>query len=665
MRLLPIFAAIFLCLFAPVALQAGDGPAPADATDDALPPGAIARLGTTRLRQVDPSFCIAFAPDGKTFATGGGAGPITFWDVKTGRPTKNLRAHERTVSCLLFMPDGKRLVSGGADATVRIWDIENARAFATIPTKAGPSSMVLLPDGKTLAVAAGSIKLIDLDDEKVVGEMTARPAEKDAGLPTLPATSLAITPDGKTLIAGHQRGRVTFWDLAERKETDRLQLGADLASLNIIALSHDGKTLAWPEPGGIVHLMNLADRKETGTLTGHMQWVTSLAFSHDDSTLATLAGDGTVRVWDVAARKQKLQLPSAGNLMNALAFSPDDKLLAVARVDKVVGLYSLTTGKSVFESDGHTDQIYSLAFSADGASLYSGAVTSGSPSDNTLRKWDVASRKLVWTTTQPTGGIRQLALSADGKRLATAGGDKTIHLWEESTGKQAATMPAEAAHVMCLAFAKDGAILFSAGRPGVWQWKENRVEPAAIPATAPSKGADRSYFALALSPDEKTLATGYGQVNLQDLATGQVTTLAEGAGMVSRVKFSADGALVAAASHQGFVRVWNAKSHQQLFSLTAHDPATQPSIQRQAVWDFAFSPDAQLLAAASGDGVVRIWSLSTGQLLARLPAHEGSANCVAFSPNGKLLATAGQDANILLWDTAPWRAIPATTNPAP
>jgi WD40 repeat protein/transcriptional regulator with XRE-family HTH domain len=124
---------------------------------------------------------------------------------------------------------------------------------------------------------------------------------------------------------------------------------------------------------------------------------------------------------------------------------------------------------------------------------------------------------------------------------------------------------------------------------------------------------------------------------------------------VSGVAFSPDGTLLAAACGDGYVRLWNVASRQARPALPA-DPGAPGGVT-----GVAFSPNGRLLASADADGTVRLWDTATGRLAGpALQAGDGfPVNGVAFSPRGRLLASADADGTVRLWDTATGRLVGA------
>jgi WD40 repeat protein len=235
-----------------------------------------------------------------------------------------------------------------------------------------------------------------------------------------------------------------------------------------------------------------------------------------------------------------------------------------------------------------------------------------------------------------TFDVQVVALSPDGKALASGGGDTRggeLKVWDAATGKEVATLPGYRDSLFALAFSPDGKLLASAdGRYQVRLW-----DVATAREVATFKNGPGWSHALALSPDGKRLAAaGDTEVRVWELPGGKEVASFRREVRSMRPAFSRDLKTLASPNYQE-IDLWDVAAGKERLVL---------SEQRGPVRCVDFSADGKVLAAASAvntgashyRGEVKLWDVTTGKERATMPGPFGDAFALALSPDGKSLA---------------------------
>ena len=310
-------------------------------------------------------------------------------------------------------------------------------------------------------------------------------------------------------------------------------------------------------------------------------------------------------IWWELGRTSQIWRRDLGANPHDLAFLPGGKTIAAASQDGTVQFIDATTSLVTEVVRDHTDQVLTLAVSSDGRYLAS-ADWSGLIQLRDLKSGAVKAlrghRAEVWS----------LVFAPDCHRLVSAGYDKVVRIWSVPSGTLEATLPGHEHFVRALAFTSDGKRLLSAGLDNmirVWDMaSKQQLEPA--------RKDGLRILTIAISPDDKQVAAG-------------------GAG-------------------KG-VWIWDLSEAGELSS----EPRRAPFSTQDAVRRLRFGPHGKLLAATGWDGSVKVWNQRQSDLPRQLGSHGKRAPGLAFSPDGKTLATSGIDHTVRLWDVRPRGELPS------
>jgi WD40 repeat protein len=257
-----------------------------------------------------------------------------------------------------------------------------------------------------------------------------------------------------------------------------------------------------------------------------------------------------------------------------------------------------------------------------------------------------------------------VALSADGKLLVTAGGyfaKPELKVWPLPVGKAARELPGQSGPVLAVSFAPASTVLAAGDFDGNVLVRDLDSGKELFARKA-SPGQVRS---VALAAAGKTLATGggwldfgsqkaFGEVKVWDTAGGGPRHFKGHDGLVLGVALTADGKLLASASSDKTVRLWDVAAGKELKKMEGHTADVN---------SVALSADGKLLASGGKDKLVIVWDVSSGKPAHTLKGHTGEVTSVALSADGKLLASGGKDKTVRLWDTAAGKEVATVKAP--
>jgi WD40 repeat protein/tRNA A-37 threonylcarbamoyl transferase component Bud32 len=292
----------------------------------------------------------------------------------------------------------------------------------------------------------------------------------------------------------------------------------------------------------------------------------------------------------------------------------------------------------------HEGDVYHLAVSPDGRDVASAG------KDRTVRVQRRGSRPLILRGHEHE--VNWVAFDRQGKRIASASEDETARVWDAATGNQLLRLAGHTGEVVSADFTPDGNTLVTTGKDGTLrQWRMPTGAAGSVLTVSHERVA-----AMAISPDGRHVATVAkdGYLRVFDLATASLVFEHRLAGQSQCVAYSPDGHSIAAGDAAG--QLW-------LFAARDGEPLRVfPCDNGCAVEGVAFAPDGKTLACCGLHGRVRLWDLRRNQLRRNLDCEDLRVWCATFSPDSRSLLYGAADGAIRTWNLSeahPARYLPA------
>ncbi len=489
-----------------------------------------------------------------------------------------------------------------------------------------------------------------------------------------PLSAVAASPDGSLLAVAGEKGTLFLLNLCWGSSLEqRLQEHTENVKAVVFhPLPQQDKRFARGEwllaSAGDDKRIILWSQKNDGTLDFEKkdEWeapgkVKALAVSLDGKYLASGGTDKDITLWD-AETGNKLPYSFKGHegTISGLAFSPDGKYLASASYDNTAILWDVKTGKVLQILDKHDDHVQKVAFSSNGKLLAT------SSSDTTVRLWkvdfdskkvDSKGKRLLVSPLHVLRGHKNTVFSvgfvAEGRYLVSASRDRTLRLWDTQTGVTMRVLQEHTASVSGIATL--GKHIYSASNDGlVMRW--NYDLPYQYEVNLPSESKPAS---TAIAPDDDHVAVGFADGTLRLYALPKSRSKPRlvweqekaHTDYIPNITFNPEGTLLASASFDGTVKLWQVNSHSNKGDRLQEQ---QTFSHQDAVNAVAFSPDGKKLATASYyNGQIGLFTVGTNQKRF-FKTHEGEKlNSVSFDETGEQLLSTSEH-NVRLWNLSRW-----------
>jgi RNA polymerase sigma factor (sigma-70 family) len=634
-----------------------------DLYGDPLPPGAICRMGSLQWRHTGLA-AFAMAADGKTVLTTGTDGGLQTWEAASGKLLRSVKLPGDLLGRLALAPDGK-VLAGWCSEKLVFWDTESGKEIKSLATGHGVfDHLQFSPDGRILATGAGNwpVSIWDWrDGQRLTLAGPAVPQSLDSTF------HFSFSPDSKRLaVCVWWMKPLCIYDTATGRELHRIDCHAISSTF-----SPDGKRLAictQPAPRGgnlpkEIRLIEASNGKELACFPlGTNDFPESLAFSPDGKLLACGAYGKSCLV-DLTSGEVRQRLPG----LTHLAFARNGEVLIGTEFSRL-RFFNTATGKELYDrpsSFGHQSQI---ALSPDGRQLASACEL-----EDSVYIWDTMNGRLIrrWTLSRDENALPSgLAFTSDGRTLLVGRRNGHVEFWDSLAAKQLRTIALRNAVEVqkgsvyfLLHGSADGKHFttivpnwsgptYSCKRLQVW---ESATGKLVRDYPVPSGKWDCSWAPDGLALE---LPTDDG-MELRDVESGRTRF---------KVPGTSKGGIVAASPDQRLIALLETKEMgrpgltDKESTVGIWEAATGHEIAR-----IATGPAAHLALVAGGRCLVtsdkdflHVWDLATGTerrrwaLPSRLNSWEASVvNQLLAVPDGRRVVTVLYNGTALVWDLSP------------
>jgi WD40 repeat protein len=577
--------------------------------------GEFEHIHTGPVRQVQ------FLPDGKRLLTASEDTTVMLWDIASRKPIRTFKGHTGEVRGLALRPNHNQFLSGaGGDSNLLLlWDVDCATPSATEcdtplrifdQTKGGHSQelnqLTFTSDGARALTTSrdGALVVWNVDTGDVLKHFEPEEESEVRAAVVLPGDRYALT-------AGDGSGEMYLWDLdSPNPGTIVRTFTGHARGLYDVAISPDGQYALSGSNDNTMMLWDLTDeapvQRPLQVFHGHGLYIREVVFSHDGRHALTGSKDKTMRYWDLASGAEQTRWPSPDKISIG-ALSPDGRYMVTGGVS--ANLWDRTTGQVTKRFSWHGRDVKAVAFSADGQWIASG----GDKRDGAIFITDITTGQIVQKFKFDTFGINALAFSPDRKYVVSGQvkpGEADYQevptlsreldkigmiLWDANTGEVITKFPKMESNANAVAFSPDGKQVLAA------------------------VGGDLTIWAVPSGDPIKTIPVDKGKINVVDV--------------------SADGTLAITGGADKKAVVVNLATGERVYTS---------DVLSAEITGVALSPDGNY-AAASAEGKLYVYDLTTRQLVRTLLGHTKFVRLLRFDADGRTLVSGAEDRTVRTW----------------
>eukprot|EP01038_Epipyxis_sp_PR26KG_P008442 gene8442-11420_t len=520
-----------------------------------------------------------------------------------------LLGHEELVTTACFSPDKSKIASSSYDKTIRIWNSFTGQLLNTLE---GYSS-----------------------------------------------SSVAFNYDGSQVVSGSNDSSVIIWDITTGKVIKKLVVSHS-SNVRSVCFNYDGSRVVSGSSGGIIRIWDVITGHVIHELVGHSDHVNSVSFSYDGNRIVSGSDDNTIRIWDVVTGKIIFELVGHSNHVNSVCFNHDGSRIVSGSNDDTIRIWDAITGRIIHDLVSHSWGVISVAFNHNGSRIVSGSY------DNIVRIWDAITVQVINELVGHSDKINSVNFNYDGSRIVSCSEDKTVRIWDATVGKTINELVGQSKRVTSIAFNYDGTRVVSGSYDRIvriWDVIANQVINELV-------GHSFSVNSVCFNHDGSRVVSGSSDdtIRVWDVITGHVIheLVGHSAGVES-VSFNYDGSRIVSGSYDDTIRIWDAITGKVIHELVGHssevnsvcfnyDGSRVVSVVKElaghlySVRSVAFNHDGSRIVSGSDDMTVRIWDVTTGEVINEFGNISSSVNSVCFNYDGSRVVSGSNDTIVRIWD---------------
>jgi WD40 repeat protein len=630
---------------------------------------------------------------------------LRVYDVGSGKETGRIDT-ANTNRIIAFNSDETQVVLGSDSQTMTVWDLttrQSKQKQSPLPSDEMLRSLLPFPwrffrDEIRIAAALNALDanggkrgIVKLLDARTGNELLVLKELRDW------IVSVSFSPGGKRIVVRSLgNGGVKVFDTATGAELLNLIASNGRITSSVVWFSRDGTQIAAEVVGdefldvvetanqdyhGQVRLWDVLTGESTLTLAGHSGRVNDLAFSPDGMSIATASSDQTARLWSSATGDELLTFKGHTDSVDAVRFSPNGARLATVSSDGTGKVWDVAGTIRGVRLPAGSASFSDFSFSRDGMRVATvnefqvGSAASVQPHSLGPEKTGPqapSTRPIPPDSPRTTIGSRDVY------------GNEIVEVWDSLSGKRTRKLETHAFNAPPRVWlSPDGSRVaagviryYEAPRIVVWDVNSGNVIHSHVLKDLPRHeythdstvfSADGIRFAAGLTfsidlgrPDGSTRPSSLIQV----WATGtgnMLRSLSAFHGAVTSVALNQDGTQIAASGYDDVLQLFTVGPHERVYSVKVWDVRTGQLVhlskfQRSHIGATTFNHAGTRLATANNDGTVRLWDVTTDDLvlvkeLHILKGHTSSVTSVAFSPNGTRVASYANEGSVKVWNT--------------